>query len=168
LACYADHPLVAALQARLVGMPVVGIFEASVHHALAVLQPLKRFAILTTGKAYEEQLHKGVMKLLDIKRVSPSRFAGVVSTGVGFSDVEKGLEENVKAKIRDAVTKLLGMRDIGVICLGGVMLFGTEKWIRETCEAEMGQEAGQKVMIVDQLEAGVIAAEEAMHEASCR
>lgn len=149
-------------------MPVVGIFEASVHRALAVLQPMKRFAILTTGKAYEEQLHKGVMKLLDTKRVSLSRFAGVVSTGIGFCDVEKGLEENVKAKISDAVKKLLGMRDIGVICPGGVILCGMEKWLRETCETELGQEAGQNVKIVDQLEAGVIAAEEAIREAACR
>ncbi|KAK4948061.1 hypothetical protein LTR10_013115 [Elasticomyces elasticus] len=166
LACYADHPLGAALQARLEGLPVVSIFEASVHHALAVLQPSKRFAILTTGNAYEEQLSRGVTRLLDTKKVPLSRFAGVVSTGVGWSDVEKGIEgiEMVKAKVKEGVRKLLGLGDIGAICIGGVILFGMEEWIREVCEAEMGRADGQKVIIVDQLEAGVMAAERAMQK----
>ncbi|KIV80981.1 hypothetical protein PV11_08436 [Exophiala sideris] len=167
LACYADHSLVSALQARLAGLPVVGIFEASVDHALAVLQPSKRFAILTTGKAYEEQLSNGVTRLLNTKNVPLSRFAGVVSTGVGWSDVEKGTEgiEMVKAKVKEGGRKLLGLGDIGAICVGGVILFGMEGWISELCEAEMGRANGQKVIIVDQLEAGVRAVESAMHKA---
>ncbi|KAK5038544.1 hypothetical protein LTR13_004291 [Exophiala sideris] len=150
LACYADHPLGAALQARLEGLPV----------------PSKRFAILTTGNAYEEQLSRGVTRLLDTKKVPLSRFAGVVSTGVGWSDVEKGIEgiEMVKAKVKEGVRKLLGLGDIGAICIGGVILFGMEEWIREVCEAEMGRADGQKVIIVDQLEAGVMAAERAMQK----
>ena len=92
LACYADHSLVAALQchARMGSMPVVGIFEASVQYALDVLQPSKRFAILTTGKAYEEQLSSGVARILDSEDVPRFRFAGVVATGVGWSDLEQG------------------------------------------------------------------------------
>ncbi|KAI1608019.1 hypothetical protein EDD37DRAFT_2877 [Exophiala viscosa] len=165
LACYADHPLVAALQGRL-GLPVVGIFEASVHHALDVLQRMKRFAILTTGKAYEEQLSNGVTKLLDVEDVPLSRFAGAVATSVGWSDLQKTDEGTgiVKAKVREGVRKVLGLGDIGVICVGGVILFGMEGWIREICEAEMGQENGQKVIIVDQLQAGVMAVERAIEK----
>ncbi|RDJ94058.1 hypothetical protein B4Q13_17475, partial [Lacticaseibacillus rhamnosus] len=56
LACYADHPLVQALEAEVGQKTVIGFFEASVYTATSLLAPTQRFAIITTGTAFEKQL----------------------------------------------------------------------------------------------------------------
>jgi len=175
LACYAYHPLVTALQAQ-VGRekPVVGIFEASVAAAVEDLQrqpPPKRFAILTTGKAYEEQLEQGVVRLLGDEK-SRSVFAGVVATGLRVEDLSleegSGGEETAKArrKMKDAVDRLWDRKDVGVICVGGVILSGTEGWVREIWHGRAGGEAGKNVWIVDQLQAGASMVENLMQKKS--
>ncbi|KAJ3007066.1 hypothetical protein NUW54_g3694 [Trametes sanguinea] len=56
VACFSDHPLVGMLREH-TSKPVIGIFEASVMHAVAFGQP---FAIVTTGRYWEQALPAGV------------------------------------------------------------------------------------------------------------
>ncbi len=167
LACYADHPLVAALQAHAGDRPVVGIFEASIAVALAALPPSKRFAILTTGKAYEEQLEKGVRRLLGDER-RQATFAGVISTGIGLDDLDQQSSLRARTKIREAVQRMPDLKSIGAICIGGVILVGKEDWVRESCEAEIGRELAAQIVIIDQLQAGAEAVARALDQRQCR
>ncbi|KIX95164.1 uncharacterized protein Z520_09080 [Fonsecaea multimorphosa CBS 102226] len=155
LACYAVHPLVTLLQARVGPKPVVGIFEASICAALRDLQPTKHFAILTTGEAYEKHLEDGVLRLIGKSRAN-SFFAGVVATSIGIHDLAKESQGTIKAKMKAGVKKLLGKCDIAAICIGGVILFGMEPLIREACQEELGREAGREIIVVDQFEAGAV------------
>ncbi|KIW92205.1 uncharacterized protein Z519_07189 [Cladophialophora bantiana CBS 173.52] len=163
LACYADHPLVTLLRVRVDPKPIVGIFEASIYAALSGLQPAKRFAILTTGEAYEKQLQEGVVRLLGKSRAD-SCFAGVVSTGVDILDFAKNSQGIVEAKIKAGVKKLLGKSEIAAICIGGVILFGMESLVREACLEELESEAGREIIVIDQLEAGAVMVRYAVHK----
>lgn len=162
LACYADHPLVAQLQGQVGSKPVIGIFEASAQAALDALEPSKRFAILTTGKAFEEQLEAGVERLIG-KAQAKDRFAGVFSTGIGIDDITEASQKTVEAKIKATVEKILAKCCIGAICIGGVILSGTELIVREACKTELGTEIGGEMIVIDQLEAGATAVTRAMH-----
>lgn len=153
----------AALQAQVGEKPVMGIFEASVAAALEVLRPARRFAILTTGKAYEGQLETGVLRLLR-KDKSISCFAGVVSTGIGVEDLREGSEETLTQKMEHGVRKLLDIDHLGVICVGGVILSGTEDWVREMAKGRADGEAGGNIVVIDQLQAGVSMVEKLMQK----
>lgn len=161
LACYADHPLVARLQVHVGSKPVVGIFEASVQAALDILEPSKRFAILTTGEAFEKQLEAGVLRLIGKPKVETC-FAGVVSTGIGIHDLAEASQKTVKAKVKTSVKRILAKGDIGVICIGGVILSGTESLVKDACKEEIGNEIGQEIIVIDQLEAGAASVRRAM------
>ncbi|KIW31293.1 uncharacterized protein PV07_02953 [Cladophialophora immunda] len=165
LACYAVHPLVSLLQARVGSKPVVGIFEASVDAALRVLQPSQRFAILTTGEAYEKHLEAGVVRLLG-KPQADSCFAGVVSTGIGVHDLAEESRGTAKEKMEVGVKKLLGKYGHGIaaICIGGVILFGMEPFIREAYQEQLGPKAGQQIIFIDQFEAGAVAVRNALRK----
>ena len=157
----------AALQAQVGDRPVVGIFEASVAAALEGLQPSQRFAILTTGKSYEDQLETGVLRLLGGHK-SLSKFAGVISTGIGIEDLREGSEETAKQKIQDGVRKLVEMKDVGVICVGGVILSGMEEWVREAWSARAEGGTVGDMVVIDQLQAGASMAERLMQERDFR
>jgi Asp/Glu/hydantoin racemase len=162
LACYADHPLVAQLQSQVGSKPVVGIFEASVQAALDALEPSRRFAILTTGKAFEKQLEAGVERLIG-KAKAKSCFAGVFSTGISICDLAEASQETVKAKIKAGVERVLAKCCIGAICIGGVILSGTEPIVSEACKGEVGNESGGEIIVINQLETGTAAVTRALH-----
>ncbi|EXJ86857.1 hypothetical protein A1O3_03811 [Capronia epimyces CBS 606.96] len=183
VACYADHSLVKALQAHVGAKPVTGIFEASIAAALDLgLPPPRhfRFAILTTGKPYEKQLEQGVMKILQqleqgVMAVlqdadadgdgngDDARFAGVVATGIGLADYEQPSRTAARAKMTEGVRRVLQLGNIGAICIGGVILHGTEHWVREICEAELGAAEAAQVVVVDQFQAGI----QSLHRRLC-
>jgi len=162
LACYADHPLLPLLQAKVGQKPVIGIFEASIQAALDVLPAEKRFAVLTTGRAFERQLQDGVVRLLGPSRVNHC-FAGVVASDIGMDDFADEVEETAKAKVKTAVKKIVDKDDIGVVCIGGVILYRIPIWVREACEEMLGNRAGREVIIIDQFKAGAAMVERAMH-----
>ncbi|KAK6376363.1 hypothetical protein LTS17_006958 [Exophiala oligosperma] len=165
LACYADHPLTAALKVE-VGpdKPVVGIFEASINAALDVInwQPLPvlgRFAIMTTGKAFEKQLSDGVTRILGDSKTAhqESCFAGVISTGIVPGDTMPEITKTAKQKVQKAVQKLMMSDDdddeIVVVCMGGVILYGLEDFVLKSCQTD--DTTQKRMIIIDQLEAGV-------------
>ncbi|KIW20819.1 hypothetical protein PV08_01397 [Exophiala spinifera] len=154
LACYADHPFSAALKVEVGSKPVVGVFEASVNAALEILQPPKRFVIMTTGKAYEKQLSDGVKRLLGESKVQ-SYFAGAVSTGISPPDTMPEISETARQKVREGVKRLMSNDEIEAICMGGVILYGMEDFVMQSCQAELGADTARKIVIIDQLEAGV-------------
>jgi len=154
LACYADHPLNAALKVEVGTKPVVGVFEASVYAALEILLPPKRFVIMTTGKAFEKQLSDGVKRLIG-ESEAQSCFARVVSTGIGPNDIMPEITETARRKVREGVKGLMDNDEIAVICMGGVILHGMESCAMQSYQAELGADTAREIVIIDQLEAGV-------------
>lgn len=158
-ACYADHPVVRLLQSYLDNKPVVGIFDASVHAALQLSGPCSKFGIITTGLPFEQLLADGVKQLLrrtrDEQHTNLQRFAGVAASGVGVSDLRPESCGRARDMIMAATTRLVRSGKVDLLCVGGVILSGTEHWIRQACVNELGIEKGREVKIIDQLVAGV-------------
>lgn len=161
-ACYADHPIVRLFQSYVGDKPVVGIFDASIHAALQIVQPGSKFGIVTTGKPYEYLLAEGVKQLLSntsqFNNRHLKRFGGVSASGIGAGDLGEESREIAREKIMAATTKLLGsgQGQVKVLCVGGVILLGMENWIREACESALGALKGREIKIIDQLAAGAL------------
>lgn len=164
-ACYADHPLVRLLQAQIPDKPVVGIFDASIFAALQLVSPGSRFGILTTGHAYEALLTDGVTTLLENNVSALDQFAGVVASGIGLKDLETDAcpEQSVaRVKIVKATQLLLqseARSDVDVICMGGVILIGMERWVHEASQLTWRHCTGRRIRVVDQLAAGMLTLE---------
>jgi len=146
VACYSDHPLVPLLQMH-TGKPVIGIFQASVTHALHVLPQGKKFGIVTTGKVWEGLLTDGVHGFLG----GGERFAGVQSTGLTAGELHSVPEEELKRRMEHATEKLLENGDVGVVCLGCAGLVGLEGVVRGVADR-----LGVEVKVVDGVVAGVV------------
>lgn len=154
-ACYADHPLVRLLQSYTGYKPVVGIFDASIEAALALVSTNSKFGILTTGQPFEALLAEGVKHLLRSQEGEDANdmehFGGVAASGISLDDTQV----EARTKILEATQRLVRTGDINVICIGGVILCGMEHWVHEACEAVLGPEKGGQIMVVDQLLAGI-------------
>jgi Asp/Glu/hydantoin racemase len=122
-----------------------------------LLRPGMKFGIITTGVAYEVMLSEGVRRVLGSakKDSNPSIFGGVVATGISPVVLETESKDVIKARIVEASRMLVRSGDIGVICMGGVILAGMEDWVREACVLELGIVDGGDVEVVEQLKAGV-------------
>jgi Asp/Glu/hydantoin racemase len=159
-ACYADHPIVRLLQSYVGSKPVVGIFDASVFAAIQLTNADSKFAIITTGLAFETLLENGVKNLLgrtaDGRNKLLDRFGGVAASGIGPGDLGPEAREMARGKVMTATRKLVRSGEVNVICVGGVILAGMECWIREACENELGVRRGTHVKIIDQLAVGAI------------
>lgn len=59
----------------------------------------------------------------------------------------------------ETVRELVRGGEIGIVCLGGVILVGMADWIQEACILELGEVRGRSMRIVDQLLAGVVTLE---------
>lgn len=157
IACYSDHPLVHSLRERHPEKHIVGIFEASIVHALLLG---KRFGIVTTGEAWESVLSEGVASFLgfdvksllqgaeaDIRLWRSDRFVGVASTGLGVNELHEADPMEVSEKIGAASRKVLE-RGADVICLGCAGMSGMEDAVRSVTD-------GSRVVVVDGVQAGV-------------
>lgn len=142
VACYSDHPLVGSLRKAFPEKPVIGIFEASVTHALLLGA---RFGIVTTGKAWEALLTEAVDKFLGAP--NSAKFAGVVSTGLGVLELHDADPKEVARKIGEGA-RLLADNGADVICLGCAGMSGMEEAVK------MGVE-GRNIQVVDGVQAGV-------------
>jgi Asp/Glu/hydantoin racemase len=148
VACYSDHPLVPLLNLH-TGKPVIGIFQASVAHALHVLPREKKFGIITTGKVWEELLTEGVHRFLG----GGERFAGVQSTGLAAGELHSVPEKELRRRMERATEELLESGDVGVVCLGCAGLVGLEGVVRGVAER-----LGLEVKVVDGVIAGMVTA----------
>ena len=157
IAGYADLLLVPLLSEYLDHTkPVVGIFQASLTVALQMLAPGAKFGILTTGKQYEGILTESVRRFLGAASDSSTveRLGGVAATEIKFEEL--GDATVVEEKVKKATRQVLQDSSINVICLGGVLLLGVEKWVREASIEILGEEKGKRVRVVDQLLAGMV------------
>jgi Asp/Glu/hydantoin racemase len=150
VACYSAHPLVPALQAA-TNKPVTGILEASVGAALMILQPTQSFGIVSTGKIWEELLATAV---IDVLGGQSSRFAGVETTGLSAKKLHDAPMDDVKTRMVDATRRLLRRGNVRAVCLGCAAMVGFDIMVREAAIAELGEDEGRKVKVVD----GVVAA----------
>lgn len=99
-----DHPLIHMLREMTSDSkpykPVVGILEAAIVQALLVGQ---RFGILTTGTGFKHDLCSEAQKFLGGQS---SRFAGLVTSGLGVVELREGNRERVERKMKDASAKV--------------------------------------------------------------
>ncbi|KAL1297283.1 hypothetical protein AAFC00_004838 [Neodothiora populina] len=164
--CYSQHPLVPILKSRTEILKsnklVTGIFEASVSTSLQAIHPDERFGIVSTGKVWEEILTDAVMAYLGVDGGTvKQRFAGVETTGLSAIELHDTPAEEVRRRMKDAVTRLLrsGARDgkgeVGAICLGCAGMAGMDEMVREACVEELGEAKGKRVRIVDGVVSGV-------------
>ncbi|CAK7226403.1 Protein dcg1 [Sporothrix bragantina] len=167
VACFSVHPLVTELSKRLAGtkVHVTGIFEASLVTALTLLPAYpfggpntstKTWGIVTTGKFWEQHLTDGAAAFLGHQGgPQSSKFAGVYSTGLDAGDFHGGVSpEVIRAKLKEATKGLLNSSDVGCIVMGCAGMAGLEEIIREAARDQYGEEAGNRVFIVDGVKAG--------------
>nr|VWP00379.1 Putative peptide synthase/polyketide synthase [Ganoderma boninense] len=142
VACFSDHPLVGMLKEH-TDKPVLGIFEASVMHALALGQP---FGIVTTGKYWEEALTAGVERIFGSGGLSGA-FVGVESTGMTALELHDKPSDAVAAGISAAASRIVA-RGVRTIIMGCAGMSGMAEAVREGC-------GGGRVQIVDAVRSGV-------------
>lgn len=162
---------------------MVGIFQASVLHALALVDNTyvaveslgvnkapHRWGIVTTGEVWEELLSAGVERYLGVEMGGGrGRFAGVTSTGLSAVELHELPAEEVQDKLKEAVRELLtpnppswdaeerGEGEVTVVCLGCAGMVGLDRVVVEVGR-EMGYEEGG-LRVVDGVKAGVLVLE---------
>ncbi|KAI0697418.1 Asp/Glu/hydantoin racemase [Cerioporus squamosus] len=146
VACFSDHPLVGMLREH-TSKPVLGIFEASVMHSLALGQP---FGIVTTGVYWEGALTEGVRRIFG-SAVSVPAFVGVETTGMNALELHELPAGGVGERIAAAAGRIVarGARTIVMGCAG---MSGMEDAVRKGC-------GGESVRIVDAVRSGVVTLE---------
>lgn len=178
VACYSQHPLVPALRKRQRTAegsmkPVVGIFEASISLSLNIVNSCglvfgagskmesvpSKFGIVTTGMAWIPLLTMGVNAYLgagysEDKSMSAT-FKGVESTGLNADELHTAPEDEVRQRMVDATTRQVKDKDVCVVILGCAGMAGMDKIVREACIKELGEEDGNKVVIVDGVKAAI-------------
>ncbi|KAI0752872.1 Asp/Glu/hydantoin racemase [Daedaleopsis nitida] len=142
VACFSDHPLVGMLREHTT-KPVLGIFEASIMHALALGQP---FGIVTTGSYWEVALTEGVKRIFGSADLGGA-FVGVESTGMTALELHKEDPIVVADRIAAAASRLVakGARSIIMGCAG---MSGMEEAVRAGCK-------GENIRVVDAVRSGV-------------
>lgn len=144
VACFSDHPLVGMLREH-TSKPVLGIFEASIMHALALGRP---FGIVTTGKYWEVALTEGVKRIFGS---APSAFVGVETTGMTALELHDLPPEGVAERIAAAASRIVA-RGARTIIMGCAGMSGMEDAVRAGC-------GGELVQIVDAVRSGVMTLE---------
>jgi Asp/Glu/hydantoin racemase len=162
VACYSVHPLVGMLREKLAPHShVTGIFEASISTALSLL-PLQsrfkrsKFAIVSTGAYWENELSEGVRRFLDLPDLkSCRRFKGVETTGLNAIELHTAPPEDVRRKMMEATKRLVKDRDVKVICLGCAGMAGLDGIVEEALVEELGEEEAKYVHVLDGVKAGL-------------
>lgn len=163
VACFSVHSLVTALTQW--HPTVTGIFEASLMTALSLINPkgAEQWGIVTTGKFWEKHLTDGVNEFLGQLPESSGgnkKFAGVYSTGLNAGDFHRVSPEEVRAKLREATTKLLQSGNVTCVVMGCGGMAGLEDIIRSTAADVYSKERAEKLYIVDGVKAGVLQLEQ--------
>ena len=145
---------------------MLGIFEASVSAAIALLGNNEKFGIVSTGEVWKEILSTAMRdEVLGAQKLDEV-FAGVETLGVNAGDLHaEGGEEAVKEKVQAATKRLLEKRkgQISMVILGCAGMAGMEEWVREAAkggdiqptEYTEGNLAPKTVKVVDGVRAGV-------------
>lgn len=153
IACYSKHGLVEEIQTRRPGLPVTGIFEASVLASLPLVKPGRGWGIVTTGKFWEAHLDEAITSLLG---GSAGSFLGVQSTGLAAGDFHGDVPpEVIRDKLKAATKRLLAEGQPDCILMGCGGMAGLEEVIRAAVREQLGEEAARVVYVVDGVRAGV-------------
>lgn len=155
VACFSDHPLVEVLR-EYTTKPVLGIFEASMMHALALGQP---FGIVTTGRYWEGALKNGAKRIFGTEDLGGA-FLGVASTGMTALELHK-MDAGVVAERIEAAASLLVTRGAKTVIMGCAGMSGMEGAVRAGC-------AGKPVRILDAVRSGVTMLEGLVRASSAR
>lgn len=153
IACYSKHTLVEQIQARLPGLPVTGIFEASVLASLPLVRPGRGWGIVTTGKFWEAHLSDAIESFLGADNAS---FLGVQSTGLLAGDFHGDVPPDViRDKLKAATKRLMAKGRPDCILMGCGGMAGLEEVIRTAVREELGEQVAKDVYVVDGVRAGV-------------
>lgn len=153
IACYSKHTLVEQIQTRLAGLPVTGIFEASVLASLPLVKAGRGWGIVTTGKFWEAHLADAIGSFLG---GSSGNFLGVQSTGLVAGDFHGDVPpEVIRDKLKAATKRLLAGGRPDCILMGCGGMAGLEEVIRAAVREELGEQAANDVYVVDGVRAGV-------------
>ncbi|KAL1885420.1 gamma-tubulin [Paecilomyces lecythidis] len=154
---------------------VTGIFEASVSTSLSLISSFQllgtddlrkvqaddTFGIVSTGSIWKAELSKAVAEMLAGPGGSSSgniaRFAGVETTGLTAVELHDTPPDEVRKRMSDATERLIKNTSspVTVICLGCAGMAGMEEAVRAGCIRAYGEDAGERVRIVDGVVAGV-------------
>lgn len=105
-----DHPLTHILREN-TPKPAIGILESAISQALLTGH---RFGILSTGSGYKYIRSQDVYSFMG---GNSTRYAGLVTTGLGVVELREGERAKVEKGMRDGSAKLAGM-GADVILLG--------------------------------------------------
>lgn len=164
VACYSAHPLVHEIAAAHPHVAVAGIFEASVTAALPLLRRADTgrgggggWGIVTTGQFWEAHLDGAVRAFLGQRADDAnSCFRGVFSTGLNASDFHGGVSpDTMRDRLADATRRLLRKGAVDCVLLGCAGMAGLEGIIRSVAREVYGEQAGDRVYIIDGIRAGV-------------
>ena len=155
--CYSQQPLVPALRSMFAktgrsDIVVAGIFEASVATCLQSINIGESFGIVSTGEQWQGILNDAVAGILGTR--NSSRYAGTETTALNAVELHTTSEDEVDRRMKDATKRLLE-RKARAICLGCAGMAGMDQTVREACIEFLGEEDGQKIMIVDGVVSGV-------------
>lgn len=152
IACYSKHTLVEQIQTRLPGLPVTGIFEASVLASLPLVRPGRGWGIVTTGRFWEVHLTDAIVSFLG----GDGSFLGVQSTGLSAGDFHGDVPPDViRDKLKAATKRLLADGQPDCILMGCGGMAGLEEVIRAAVREQRGLQASLDVHVVDGVRAGV-------------
>ncbi|KAF5104579.1 hypothetical protein DV451_000492 [Geotrichum candidum] len=152
--CYSDHQLVGMLREHFAAaaavaapgapavVPVVGIFQASVVQALALG---RRFAILTTARAWEEMLDTAVYNFLGAA-TRDHAYVGTYSTGLGVLEIHALDHDEVVARLVACAERAVA-RGATALVLGCAGLSGLDTAIK--------QAVGRHIVVIDSVVAGI-------------
>jgi allantoin racemase len=118
LACYSDHPAIAALR-EVTRRPVLGIAEASMHVACLLG---RTFGVVTTNDAWEPLLWDAVRRY-----GLEARCAAVRATGLPVLALEAAEGDAGEAAVLAAARRLVETDGAEVLCLGCAGMAGMDK-----------------------------------------
>jgi allantoin racemase len=128
LACYSDHPAIAALR-EVTSLPVLGIAEASMHVACLLG---RTFGVVTTNDAWEPLLWDAVRRYGLEGRCAAVRATGLPVLALEAAGGEAAGGEAAEAAILAAARRLVESDRAEVLCLGCAGMAGLDKRLEAT------------------------------------
>ena len=107
----------------------------------------EKFGVVSTALSWEKPLHDYIHDSVLGADLADRVFAGVETCGVSAGELHELPQEEVEVKVKEAVRRLLGRGEVGVVVLGCAGMAGMEGWVREV--------SGEGVRVVDGVRAGV-------------
>lgn len=159
ISCFSEHPLISTLRQHLsaptfqqgsrngaaIEIEVMGMFHAGV--AAALLCRPGPFGIIATGTGDKPNLVAAVANYLGTPR--STRFAGVITTGLGVVELQEGDQEKVEKNMRETTGRLVA-QGAETLVLGCAGMSGMDRMVKD----EAAKRA-KKVIVVDGARAGV-------------